>query len=41
MFMLIKIYNFEILHPKDVLYNKLINKYPKHFFFVDQLKMKI
>ena len=25
MFMLIKKYNFEILHPKDVLYNKLIN----------------
>ena len=73
MLMLIKVYNFEILHPKNALYNKLmniskieknenindtfevdmvinglllndikilINQYPKHFFFVDQLKIR-
>ena len=73
MFILIKLYNFEILNPKDVLYNKLmsiskiekienlndtfemdmvinglllnnikllVDKYPKHFFFEDQLNIK-
>ena len=72
MLILLKLYNFEILQPKDVFYNKLLNmfkieeneiffetfkmdmvinglllndikslidNYPKHFFFEDQLKI--